>query len=86
MARQQHSADSVTTIAREPQSAAGRRCLADFGFGPLPDPRDPAVADGYWLLIEPLSTGAHTISVRSTIAPDTTIDVTYNITVGNVRD
>ena len=60
--------------------------LADFRFGPLPDPRDPAVADGYWLLIEPLSRGAHTISVRSTIAPDTTIDVTYNITVGNVRD
>jgi hypothetical protein len=33
--------------------------LADFGFPPNPDPHDPAVADGYWLWLEPLSAGEH---------------------------
>ena len=39
--------------------------LADFGFGPTPDPRDPAVADGYWILLAPLQKGAHVIQFRS---------------------
>ena len=31
--------------------------LADFGFPPRPNPRDPAVADGYWILLAPLRKG-----------------------------
>jgi hypothetical protein len=55
--------------------------LADFGYGPDPDPRGPAVADGYWILVSPLARGDHEIHITSS-APGFTLDVTYLVTVG----
>jgi hypothetical protein len=54
--------------------------LADLGYTG-PDPRDPAVADGYWLLLAPLSAGGHTITFQSEIDGVFELDVTYHITV-----
>ena len=54
--------------------------LADFGYGPTPDPRDPAVADGYWILLAPLRAGPHVIQFRST-NPPFALDVTYRLIV-----
>lgn len=56
--------------------------LADFGFPPTPDPRDPAVADGYWILLTPLRKGEHEIEFRSSAPPSFNLDVTYQLTVG----
>jgi hypothetical protein len=58
--------------------------MGDFGFPPTPDPRDPAVADGYWMLLSPFSRGEHVINIRSS-APNFTLDVTYTLTVGPSR-
>ena len=58
--------------------------LADFGYGPTPDPRDPAVADGYWILLAPLEEGEHAIVFRSDLPGFN--DVTYHLTVGNDDD
>jgi hypothetical protein len=56
--------------------------LGDFGFGPLPDPRDPAVADGYWILLAPLRKGEHEIHFRSSDpAAGFNVEVTYHLTV-----
>lgn len=60
--------------------------LADFGFGPLPDPRDPAVADGYWILLAPLREGAHEIHFRSSDLAGFNLEVTYHLTVGEDDD
>jgi hypothetical protein len=56
-------------------------------FG-LPDPAGtyaPQVADGYWLLLQPLAPGQHAIRVAGTPDPNfgTPFDVTYTITVSN---
>lgn len=59
--------------------------LADFGFSPTPDPRDPAVADGYWILLAPLHKGAHVIEFRSS-SPQLNVEVTYHLTVGQDDD
>ena len=56
--------------------------LADFGLSTQPDPRDPAVADGYWILLEPLSTGRHEIHIHSANAGSFQLDVKYVLTVG----
>jgi hypothetical protein len=57
--------------------------LADFGFGPTPDPRNPAVADGYWILLAPLREGKHIIKFSSSNPPQAfELDVTYQLTVG----
>jgi hypothetical protein len=55
-------------------------------FGLSPGPYSPNVSDGYWLLIAPLSAGAHTIHVHGTANPDapfgaTDSEVTYNLSV-----
>jgi hypothetical protein len=59
--------------------------LGDFGFDPMPDPRDPAVTDGYWILLYPLKKGVHDIRFRSVVGnlddPDFELDVTYTLTV-----
>jgi hypothetical protein len=68
-----------------------------FTFGPLPDNNvlqffgvdAPAgatslsVADGYYLLLAPLSVGQHTIHFTGTIGPPVNfeVDITYNLTV-----
>jgi hypothetical protein len=47
----------------------------------------PMVSDGYWLMLAPLSTGAHTIHLRGVVTGGAfdgfVSDVTYNLTVGN---
>ena len=59
--------------------------LADFGFSAQPDPRKPAVADGYWILLAPLHNGEHTIRFRAS-AVNFALDVTYGITVKGNAD
>ena len=60
--------------------------LRDFGFeDPLPDPRQPAVADGYWILLAPLSRGSHEIVIHAGDGKELNIDVTYHLTVERHR-
>jgi hypothetical protein len=42
----------------------------------------PAISDGYWVMLEPLPVGEHTIHFRGTL-PDIpfTLDITYHLTV-----
>lgn len=49
-------------------------------FGLAPWVRDLAVADGYWLMLTPLTPGAHTLRFTAD-GPVITLDVTYHITV-----
>jgi hypothetical protein len=52
-----------------------------FG-GFAPGVRNPAVADGFWILMQPLSPGQHTIYIRGRAGPGGfETEVTYNITV-----
>ncbi len=60
--------------------------LADFGYGSMPDPRDPAVADGYWILLAPLRKGAHEIHFRSSDSAEFNLEVTYRLTVSKDDD
>ncbi len=57
--------------------------LIDFGFDP--GDRFPAVADGYWIMLAPLSRGEHVIHFRMRIArgpfAGSNHDVTYLLTV-----
>lgn len=57
--------------------------LIDFGFPP--GARKPAVADGFWVLLAPLSEGEHVINFRMNIArgdfAGSKHEVTYNLTV-----
>jgi hypothetical protein len=58
-----------------------------FSFPPTPDPRDPAVADGYWILLAPLRKGEHEIHFRSSDpAAGFNVEVTYHLTVVKERD
>jgi hypothetical protein len=60
--------------------------LSDFGFAPEPDPRNPAVADGYWILLSPLRRGEHEIHFHATEpTAGFDLDVTYRITVGSTE-
>ena len=59
--------------------------LADFGYGPTPDPRFPAVADGYWILLPPLTTGQHELVFGSSDGQALNVEVTYRLTVGGGR-
>lgn len=54
--------------------------LADVGYEDLGMPRYPAVADGYWYLLAPLSAGRHDLVVRSS-KPEFDLDVTFHLTV-----
>jgi hypothetical protein len=45
---------------------------------------DPAVADGYWLMLAPLSKGKHQIHFSSA-RPGFSLDVTYDLSVGGGR-
>jgi len=63
--------------------------LVDFPdnnlFGIPADTYGPSVTDGYWLMVKPLSTGAHTIHFRTVSADGSVQDVTYHITVKRAR-
>jgi len=56
------------------------------GFGVPSGTYAPMVSDGYWLMLAPLSTGAHTIHLKSitTGGPFAGIEteVTYHLTIG----
>jgi hypothetical protein len=56
---------------------------ADNIIGLDPGTYGPLVSDGYWLLIEPLSPGTHTIHFKGVSNSALEIDVTYNLTVGS---
>jgi hypothetical protein len=45
-----------------------------------PGDHDPAVADGYWLMLEPLSPGEHQIHFSSG-RPGFSLDLTYDLTI-----
>ncbi len=53
-------------------------------FGKSPNPSS-AVSDGYWVLLSPLSPGAHTIKLHGNVKLEDgstfTQDVTYNLTI-----
>jgi hypothetical protein len=53
--------------------------LTDIGFSP--GDRYPAVADGYFLLLEPLKPGKHTLTVITTYAGDSQSGVNYTLIV-----
>lgn len=59
---------------------------ADSVFGVPPGTYTPNVADGYWLMLAPLSVGAHTLHFKAEITggvfAGTVIEVTYHLTVG----
>lgn len=42
----------------------------------------PVVSDGYWIMLGPLSTGAHTMFIKGVSASFFETDVTYHLTVG----
>jgi hypothetical protein len=47
-----------------------------------PGDRDPAVADGYWVMLRPLSPGDHTVVIRATVPGDNfELLVTYMLEV-----
>lgn len=60
-------------------------------FGRDPGALDPAtVSDGYWIMLPPLSAGAHTLTVTGVLcsppgAPFFQTDVTCNLAVENPR-
>jgi hypothetical protein len=55
--------------------------LDDIGAFP-PGDRFPAVADGYWVLVRPLSEGRHVLRFRGVIeAFNLDSEVTYRLTV-----
>lgn len=57
--------------------------MAELGFGITPGTRDPAVADGYWVLLKKLGPGHHTIRiVTSAFGGGFNLDVTYELEVG----
>jgi hypothetical protein len=53
-----------------------------FGYD-VSGPVYPAVSDGYWLMLRPLSAGQHTLNFGGTIGDPVnfTLDITYHITV-----
>src|SRR5262249_28579483 len=60
--------------------------LEDLALFGVPGECSPTVADGYWLMVAPLSAGKHTIHFSGAIPADApldsiTLDVTYHLTV-----
>lgn len=57
--------------------------MADVGFGLTPGPYDPAVSDGYWVLVNRLTPGHHTIRIEATaFGGGFNLDVTYELEIG----
>ena len=56
-------------------------------FGALDSPLHPAVADGYWIMLRPLSHGIHTVSFGADLNLDGTLDLgaDYTLYVGHRR-
>lgn len=51
------------------------------GFGLAPGIRKIAISDGYWLMLDPLKPGTHTLHITSASAAGFNLDVTYHLTV-----
>ncbi len=47
----------------------------------VPGNTDPIVSDGYWLLLDPLTSGPHTIQFSATTSGGFAVDVTYDLMV-----
>lgn len=58
----------------------------DFGYAP--GVRKISISDGYWVMLDPLPLGEHTIHFTSASAafPDFALDVTYHLTVSALKD
>ncbi len=56
--------------------------MANLVFGATTGPRDPAVADGYWVLVNRLTPGHHTIRIEASNGGGFALDVTYELEVG----
>jgi hypothetical protein len=57
--------------------------MADVGFGLAPGAYDPAVSDGYWVLVNRLTPGHHTIRIEATaFGGGFNVDVTYELEIG----
>ncbi|MEQ1484413.1 hypothetical protein [Methyloglobulus sp.] len=58
----------------------------DFGYAP--GVRKISISDGYWVMLNPLPPGEHTIHFTSASAafPDFALDVTYHLTVSALKD
>lgn len=48
--------------------------------------RQPAVSDGYYVMLKPLSRGTHTVVFTATDTRGTATSVTYNLTIGRSGD
>ncbi|HEY5911759.1 MAG TPA: hypothetical protein VJA21_14250 [Verrucomicrobiae bacterium] len=73
------------------QTAAGQAFMVNVPVGDVwglvsagatPGLHGPCVDDGIYLLVAPLSAGAHTIHFTASLAGGFHLDVTYNLTVG----
>jgi hypothetical protein len=49
--------------------------------GYTPGLREFAIADGYWIMLDPLPAGPHTIRITTTAPGGFALDVTFNLTV-----
>jgi hypothetical protein len=59
--------------------------ITETDFGYSPGPRFPAVADGYWMLVRPLSPGHHTIRIQASASGGFELDVNYDLDVSGDR-
>jgi hypothetical protein len=54
-----------------------------FGLAVTPgETITPAVSDGFWLMLAPLTAGSHVVHFHAQIGTDPALDVTYNLTIG----
>ncbi len=58
----------------------GSIAVTDFGYAP--GVRELSISDGYWVMLDPLPPGSHTIRFTAA-APGFSLDVTYHLTVGH---
>jgi hypothetical protein len=78
--------DLYSYRAESPVGTLGENDMTD-----VPDGSDILLADGYWLLLEPLDEGDYVIHFRGAVGPDPdeiwfALDVTYLITVSDDDD
>jgi hypothetical protein len=58
---------------------AGSIVNTDFGYAP--GVRETSIADGYWVMLDPLPPGEHTLHFTASNAFGFSLDVTYHLTV-----
>ncbi len=76
------SIDGVPVQALESYRATSPVFSIELLFGAA-GPFEPAVADGYWLLVTPRTPGSHTIHFKGIRHDGFETEVTYNLTVGH---